>query len=74
MSSPVPSRTDVTASRTSIGVVIFIGDMQAAITLPVAPSGSQLSEDQARTAALRAARHALDVAREELDDEIGTAT
>ena len=72
MPAPSPSRIHVTSSPTSMGVVIAFGDMQTAVTLP-ALSGSQLSREQVRVAALRAARRALDIAREELDHELGKA-
>ena len=74
MPSPSSSRIHVTAGLSMVGVVIAIGDVQTAITLPAPNGGAQLTEDQVRTAALRAARRALDVAREELDHELGAAT
>lgn len=66
------ARINLFTGPTSMSVVIAVGDMQATVTLP-APSGGPLSEGPARLAALRAARRALDIAREELDHELGAS-
>ena len=60
-------RVQVTASETKLGVTLTLGDVQVALTLPAPPGLASLTLEQVRTLALRQARRALEVARQELD-------
>ena len=60
-------RVQVTASETKLGVTLTLGDVQVALTLPAPPGLASLPPEQARALALRHARRALEVAREELE-------
>ena len=60
-------RVQVTASETKLGVTLTLGDVQVALTLPAPPGLASLTPEQVRTLALRQARRALEVARQELD-------
>ena len=60
-------RVQVTAGPTKLGVTLTLGEVQVALT-PPAPAGlASLTPEQVRAPALRQARRALEVAREELD-------
>lgn len=69
MPTPSADRIHVTSGTAQIGVVVVVGEVQVAITLPALKGATQLSAEQARATALRLARRALDVAREELAQE-----
>ncbi len=60
-------RVRVTASETKLGVTLTLGDVQVALTLPAPLGLASLTPEQVRTLALRQARRALEVARQELD-------
>ncbi len=59
-------RIEVVAALTTIGVTLRLGDVVVTVTLPAPASLREMSEDQARATALRQARRALEVARDEL--------
>ena len=65
--SQLDPRVQVTASETKLGVTLTLGDVQVALTLPAPPGLACLTPEQVRALALRQARRALEVARQELD-------
>ena len=59
-------RIIVTANARTTGVVMTIGDTEIAVKMPSSPGVRELNEDQARDAALRQFKRALEVALQEL--------
>lgn len=65
--SELDERIHVTASARKLGITLTMGEVQVAVSLP-APDGVQaLTVEQLRALAIRHARRALEVAREELE-------
>ena len=57
---------NVTASERTIGVVMTLGDIEIAVKMPAVFGIRELSEEQAREAALRQFKRVLDAALKEL--------
>ena len=66
-------RISVTASATTLGVSMHLGDTVVALTLPAPKGLGDVQPDAARAVALRLASRALDVAQEELRQAQGAA-
>ena len=60
-------RVRVAAGETGLHVTLTLGDVQVALTLPAPAGMADLSAEQLRALALRQARRALEVARQELE-------
>lgn len=65
----VPERIHVSTDGAQVGVVVSMGEVRVTVTSPAPAGFAQLDMEFMRAAALRQARRALDVAREELDHE-----
>lgn len=66
MAYDVEDRVAVVVTPTTMGVTVTLGEVQVTVRSPLPPGSSQMTEQQARAGALRAARRALEVALEEL--------
>ena len=67
---PPPERIHVSSDGAQVGVVVSMGEVGVSVTSPTPTGFAQLDIESMRAAALRQARRALDVAREELDHEL----
>ena len=65
----LPERVHVSSDGAQVGVIVAMGEVRVSITSPAPAGFAQLDIEPMRAAALRLARRALDVAREELDHE-----